>query len=104
MHDGELAVRLLDVRLAGGLVKAENLVVILALALLELELGVADLLCDALVRRVGLLHGLELADDLLPVARLAKGLDLGLARLGVRGIQLQRAVAVGDRVLEVFDL
>jgi hypothetical protein len=58
MDDGQFSVSLLDLVVIGILFNIQNLVVILALALLELELGVAHFLCNARFLRVALGNGL----------------------------------------------
>lgn len=96
MDDGELAVSFLDLVIIGILFNAENLVVILSLALLEFELGVADLLDDARLFRVGFVNSLEFLDSGLPVASLALGFGLCLSGLGVGGVKLESLFTVGD--------
>ena len=98
MDDGELAVSLLDLVVVGILFNAENLVVILSLALLEFELGVSDLLDDARLFRVGLVYSLEFLDSSLPVAGLALGFGFRLSSLGVGRVKPESLFAVGDGV------
>lgn len=68
VDNGQLAVSLLDLRLICILLHAEDLVVILALALLELELGTADLFCNSRLFWVGLVDSLELLYGSFPIA------------------------------------
>ena len=91
-----LPIRLLNLRLARLLIHAQNLIVILALALLQLQLRVAYLPRDTRFARVGFLDVLEFAHGFLPVACRAHGFGLGLARFGVGGIEFESLCAVGD--------
>lgn len=56
VYDGQLAVGLFYLALVSILVDAENLVIILPLALLEFEFSITNLLCDARFFGVSLLN------------------------------------------------
>lgn len=104
MHNGQLAVGLLDLRLVCVLLHAKNLIVVLALALLEFQLGTADLLCDAGLLRVGLVDCLQFLDCSFPISGLSEGLRLCLSGFGVRGVELQCALTVGNGFGEFLEL
>lgn len=104
VDDGEAAVGLLDRELVRVLLDAQDRVVVLALALLELELRIAHVLGDAGLRRVGLGDGLPLSRGFFPVAGLAQRARFGLAGFDVRGVEGQRAGAVCDGGIEGFQL
>lgn len=104
MDNSQLSVSLFDLVVIGILFDPQNLVVVLALALLELELGVADFLCDTRFLRVAFGNGLQLLNCLLPVTGLSQGLGLRLASLGVAGIKLQCTLTVLDCLLPFLEL
>ena len=104
MDDSQFPVRLFDLIVICILLHSQNLVVILALALLELELGVADFLCDTGFFGVAFGNGLEFLDCFFPVAGLAEGFGLCLAGFGVAGVELQCAFAVFDCFLPFLEL
>ena len=104
VHDGELAVGLLDLGLARVLVEAEDLVVVLALGLLELELRVADVLGDARLRGVRFRDRFEFPHRIVPVPRLAEGTRLCFARFGVSRVERQSSCTVVDCGLVLLDL
>lgn len=88
MDDSQFPVRLFDLVVICILLYPQNLVVILAFALLEFKLGIADFLCDAGFFGVAFGDGLELLDCFFPVAGLAEGFGLCLASFGVAGVEL----------------
>jgi hypothetical protein len=94
--DRHFAVCLLDIRLGSILINTNDAVVVLPLALLELQLRVADLLLQGSVCGVGLSCRLELPNGLLPVTALSKGLGASLAGFGVGRIETESFVTVGD--------
>lgn len=104
MDNSQFPVSLLDLTIIGVLFNTQNLVVILALALLEFELSITDFFCDSRFLRVALGNGLEFLDSLFPVSRLAQCLGLCLACLGVTGVKLQCTLAVLDCFLPFLEL
>ena len=104
MDDSQFPVRLFDLIVICILLHPQNLVVILALALLEFELGVADFLCDTGFFGVAFGNGLEFLDCFFPVAGLAEGFGLCLAGFGVAGVELECAFAVFDCFLPFLEL
>lgn len=104
MHDGQLAISLFDIVFARVFLDAEDLVVVLALAFFELELGVADFLLDAGLVGMGLVDGAVFAEGVLPGTGLAEGTGFGFASFEVSGIEGESAGAVGDGRFIVFNL
>lgn len=104
VNDSQLPVSLLDLVVVGILLDSKNLVVVLALALLEFELSVTDLLCDTRFFGVAFGNSLQFLDGLLPVARLTQCLGLCLASLGIAGIKFQCTFAVLDCFLPFLEL
>lgn len=68
MHDSQLPVSFLDLIVIGILFHAQNFVVVLSFALLELELCVPNVLVDAWLCWVAFLDVLELPNSFFPVA------------------------------------
>lgn len=68
MHNGQLAVRLLDVRLTRIFPHAEDFIEILAFRFLKLEFCRANLSYNAWLRGVGVGNGFPFADRVIPVA------------------------------------
>ena len=104
VYERALPVGLLDLVLVGRLVDAEDLVVVLPLALLQLDLGPLELgaeLVVALVHPVGLL---VVADGLLVLFQLHVGLGAPEDGLDVAVVEVDGRGAVGHGVLELAQL
>lgn len=104
MHNRQLPIRLLNVIVIGILLHSKDLVVILAFRFLELELCVADFLCDTRLLGVRFGNGFVLVDGGLPVAGFAKGAGFGLAGFDVGGVERKGAGTVRDGGLVVLEL
>lgn len=104
VHNGEFAVGFLDVRVGGVLVDAEDLVKVFALALFELELGVADVFRDPWFLRVRFRDAFQLPDRCFPVARFAQSFSPRFPRFEIAGFEVEGASAVGDGGFVVFEL
>ncbi|KAL8990301.1 MAG: hypothetical protein Q9177_001009, partial [Variospora cf. flavescens] len=104
VHDGELAVGLFDLVVARVPLHAQQLVVVLALRLFELELRVLDVVLDVGLARVRFVDGLVFAHGLVPGAGFAEGTRPRLARFEVGRVEGEGAVTVGDGGFVVFQL
>jgi len=104
MNNGQLTISLFDLVVIGILLDAQNFVIVLSLALFELELGVADLLCDVWFLRIGFLNGLEFLDSGFPVAGFTHGFRLGLPGLGIGWVETKGTLAVCDSLLVLLEL
>ena len=98
MDHGSLPVRLLDLIIIRSLLHAQDLVVVLALGLLQLQLGFLQQLSVLHVGLVRLEDALVVSDRLLVLLRLHVALGSPQQRLGVVGIQFQSLVTVADAV------
>jgi hypothetical protein len=102
VHDRQSTVRLFDVSLGRVPRYAQYLIVVLSLALLQLQLRVSDLSLDARLARVRLVYGLVFAQRGLPVALFGKRFRLGFAGFDVGRVEVQSSLAIGNGRLRLL--
>mmetsp|Transcript_30453 Transcript_30453/g.78759 ORF Transcript_30453/g.78759 Transcript_30453/m.78759 type:complete len:605 (-) Transcript_30453:114-1928(-) len=99
-----LAVRLLDVAVAGATLQAQQLVVVQALGLLQLQLGGAQQVLQAVGVGVDLLERLIVGDGLLELLLRHLGRRAPQVRLPVALVPLERRLRVRQRVVHAAEL
>ncbi len=104
MDECSLSISFLNVLLVGIAVDAEDFIVVLPLALLQLDLGLLQELPVFVVRPVRSVHVLGIPESVVELFKLHMILGPPVVGLQVVGVQLDRHVAIFHRLAPLFQL